>query len=64
MISEAELALFMSGASHIVYIPYPSLPNCAGLGSIYCALPLMGIRRIGYFPFATSAGLAGIFFFV
>jgi hypothetical protein len=64
MVPEAELAFFMSGAGHIVHVPYPPFPDCAGFGSIYSALTLMRIRRIGYFPFAASAGHFGIFFSV
>jgi hypothetical protein len=62
MVPETEPALFVAGAGHIVHVPDPSLPNGAGLGSIYGTLPLKGVRRIGDFPFAGPAGCTRIVF--
>jgi len=51
----------MSGTGHIMYISDPSLPDRTGLSSVYCALPLVRVSWIGYFPLAASTGIVGSF---
>jgi hypothetical protein len=59
MFPEAQFSLLMLGAGHVVNIPNPSLPNGSHGGSVNGALPLVGIGRIGYLPFAGPAGCFG-----
>jgi hypothetical protein len=62
MVPEAQFAFYMAGAGHMMNIPYPSFPDCAGLCPVNGALALIRVCGISDFPFAASAGIFCVLF--